>query len=239
MNRTEPHPIEVLLVACWLAVEAACHLLAALVALMLVLIPRTSKNSAPHWWPWPSPCSPGPGRAAEWTNGEHVPVLRECTDVGTLFLLSCRNLERSRRPVARPASQLHASRDSTPNCWHLSLASPPHSPRVAHAARLARSAVTRATTCSSPGSGIRCSSWRSRPTTVAGCIPVRFGLLRCRAPQGLHRFEVPNNRFDSQTSCSRPQEQRHSQERRARPVARRIVGPLISSQSFTRRPGCR
>lgn len=40
MNRTDPHPIEVLLVACWLAVEAACHLLAALVALALTLLPQ-------------------------------------------------------------------------------------------------------------------------------------------------------------------------------------------------------
>lgn len=40
MNRTDPHPIEVLLVVAWLAVEAACHLLAALVALALALLPQ-------------------------------------------------------------------------------------------------------------------------------------------------------------------------------------------------------
>lgn len=48
MNRPDPHPLELLLLGAWLAVEAACHLLAALVALMLVLIPRTSKNNAPQ-----------------------------------------------------------------------------------------------------------------------------------------------------------------------------------------------
>lgn len=40
MNRTEPHPLEVLLVACWLAVEAAATLVAALVALALALLPQ-------------------------------------------------------------------------------------------------------------------------------------------------------------------------------------------------------
>lgn len=48
MNRTEPHPIEVLLVACWLAVEAACHLLAALVALALARPTAAAGGTAPH-----------------------------------------------------------------------------------------------------------------------------------------------------------------------------------------------
>ena len=61
MNRTEPHPIEVLLVACWLAVEAACHLLTALVALALALLPQqrptpqTGEAPAPQQEEAPSP----------------------------------------------------------------------------------------------------------------------------------------------------------------------------------------